>query len=96
MIDLFITSNKALFCDVQAILSVSMDTVHRLVPAKLRIGKPKEQEARELDDKSWACLRIATQLQTCNSACRENFTILVRKCKVDSIQNNIQGCAVNF
>ena len=91
MIDLFITSYKALFCDVQAIPSVSMDTGHRLFSTKLRIRKPKEQEARELDDTSWAYLRIGTQLQTCNSACRENFRTLVRKYKLE----NFEGCAVN-
>ena len=43
MIDLFITNNRALFCDVKAIPSVSVDADHRIVLAKLRIRKPKEQ-----------------------------------------------------
>ena len=41
MIDLFLTNNKTLFCDVKAIPSVSMDGGHRLVVAKIKIRKPK-------------------------------------------------------
>ena len=70
MIDLFIVNNRVLFCDMKAIPSVSLDTDHRLVLAKLRIRKPKEQRGRKLSDTSLACLRNRTQLQNCNSACR--------------------------
>ena len=41
MIDLFLTSNIALFLDVKTLPSVSMDADHRLVIAKVRIKKPK-------------------------------------------------------
>ena len=46
MIDLFITNNRALFCDVKAIPSVSLDADHRLILAKRRIRKPKEQRSK--------------------------------------------------
>ena len=46
MIDLFITNNRALFCDVKAIPLVSLDADHRLVLAKLRIKKPKERSSK--------------------------------------------------
>ena len=41
MINLFLTNNKTLFCDVNAIPSVSMDGDHRIVVAKIKIRKPK-------------------------------------------------------
>ena len=41
MIDLFLANNKALFLDVQAVPSVSMDADHRLVMAIVRIKKPE-------------------------------------------------------
>ena len=46
MIYLFITNNRALFCDVKAIPSVSMDADHRLVLPRLRIRKRKENRAK--------------------------------------------------
>ncbi len=42
MINLFITNNKNLFCDVKTVPSVSADADHRLVLAKVKIKKPKE------------------------------------------------------
>lgn len=41
MIDLFLTTNKKLFKDVKSIPSLSFDSDHRLVLAKLNIKKPK-------------------------------------------------------
>ena len=41
MIELFLTNNKALFHDVKAIPSVSMDADHRHVMAVVRIMKPE-------------------------------------------------------
>ena len=41
MIDLFLTNNKNLFNDVKSIPSVSCDSDHRLVLAKLKLKKPK-------------------------------------------------------
>ena len=46
MIDLFLTNNKTLFCDVKSIPSVSLDADHRLVLAKVRIRKPKENKRK--------------------------------------------------
>lgn len=46
MIDLFLTNNKTLFCDVKSVPSVSLDADHRLVLAKLRIIKPKENREK--------------------------------------------------
>ena len=44
MIDLFLTNNKTIFCDVKSIPSLSLDADHRLVLAKIRIKKPKENK----------------------------------------------------
>ena len=46
MIDLFLTNNKCVFTDVKAIPSLSMDADHRLVVAKVRINKPKENKGK--------------------------------------------------
>ncbi len=43
MIDLFLTNKKNIFKDVRTIPSVSLDSDHRLVVAKLKIVKPKEK-----------------------------------------------------
>ncbi len=42
MIDLFITNNKNLFCDVKTVPSVLADADHRLVLAEVKMKKPKE------------------------------------------------------
>ena len=47
MIDLFLTNKKNLFKDVKTIPSVSLDSDHRLVVAKLGIGKPKERAKKK-------------------------------------------------
>ncbi|XP_063884003.1 craniofacial development protein 2-like [Scylla paramamosain] len=43
MIDLFLTNKKNIFKDVRTIPSVSLDSDHRLVVARLKIVKPKEK-----------------------------------------------------
>ena len=46
MIDLFITNKKKIFKDVKAIPSVSADSDHRIVVAKLSLTKPKQKARR--------------------------------------------------
>ena len=68
MIDLFITNNRALFCDVKAIPSVSLDADHRLVLGKLRIKKPKEQRGKAAKRYKLSLLKeqdTVTNLQLC-------------------------------
>ena len=51
MIDLFVTNNKKLFCDVKSIPSASMNSDHRMVIAKMRMLKPipkKKKKTRRL------------------------------------------------
>ena len=43
MIDFFITNNKKVFRDVKSVPSISLDSDHRLVLAKLSIKNPKRQ-----------------------------------------------------
>ena len=47
MIDLFLTNKKNLFRDVRTIPSVSFDSDHRMVIAKLKTGKPKVRSKRK-------------------------------------------------
>ena len=47
MIDLFVSSNKKLFKDVKAIPSLSGDSDHRLVLAKLHFTKPKSRASKK-------------------------------------------------
>ena len=43
MIDLFATNNKCLFTDVKAIPSMSLDSGHRMVLAKIKRQKTKKK-----------------------------------------------------
>ena len=43
MIDLFLTNQKKLFCDMKSLPSVSLDSDHRLVLASLQLKKPKQK-----------------------------------------------------
>ena len=43
LIDLFLTSDRGIFCDVKAVPSVSLDSDHRLLLAILKLSKPKKK-----------------------------------------------------
>ena len=46
MIDLALTNNKNLFRDVKSVPSISLDSDHRLLLMKLKLGKPKQKKAK--------------------------------------------------
>ena len=47
MIDLYITNNKNLFNDAKSVPSISLDSDHRLVLAKIKIVKPRERAKKK-------------------------------------------------
>ena len=43
LIDIFLTSDRRIFCDVKAVPSVSLDSDHRLLLANLKLSKPMKK-----------------------------------------------------
>ena len=95
MIDLFITNNRALFCDVKAIPSVSLDADHRLVLAKLRLRKPKEQMGKAAKRYKLGLLKeqdTITKLQQCMQIKLQDGEH--KECNVENMWNNFKECAL--
>ena len=95
MIDLIITNNRALFCDMKAIPSVSPDGDYRLVLAKLRNRKPKEQRSKATMRYKLGLLKeqdILTKLEQCMQIKLQDGEH--EECNVENMWNNFKECAL--
>ena len=97
MMDLLIANNRALFYDVKVIPSMSIDTDHRLVLAKLRIRKPKENRAKGAKRYKLGMLKeqdTIADLQQCMQIKLEDI-VEQEGCNVDSMWSTFKECSMN-